>query len=128
MANGIVLNTISYHGAGAIEEIPGELECRGCKKVFVCFGPDLVKFGVTLKVTDLLDAAHIAWSLHPEIKPNPTIQNAQDGVVAFKAAQADSIVTVATAPPWTRPRPSASSSTTPSSPTCARSRARPTPC
>ena len=94
MANRIVLNTISYHGAGAIKEIPGEIERRGFKKVFVCTDPDLVKFGVAAKVTDLLDEAGIAWSLYSEIKPNPTIKNVQDGVEAFKAAEADSIVTI----------------------------------
>ena len=94
MANRIVLNTISYHGAGAIKEIPGEIERRGFKKVFVCSDPDLVKFGVVSKVTDLLDAANIAWSLYSEIKPNPTIKNVQDGVEAFKAAEADCIVTI----------------------------------
>ena len=94
MSNRIVLNTISYHGSGAIKEIPGELERRGFKKVFVCSDPDLVKFGVTTKVTNLLDEAGIAWSLYSEIKPNPTIKNVQDGVEAFKAAEADSIVTI----------------------------------
>ncbi|MGI6754891.1 MAG: lactaldehyde reductase [Atopobiaceae bacterium] len=94
MANRIVLNTISYHGKGAIQEIPGELSRRGFKKVFVCTDPDLVKFGVAAKVTDLLDQAHIAWSLYSDIKPNPTIKNVQDGVAAFKAAAADSIVTI----------------------------------
>ena len=94
MANRIVLNTISYHGQGAIKEIPGEIQRRGYTKVFVCSDPDLVKFGVTAKVTDLLDEAGIAWSLYDEIKPNPTIQNVQDGVEAFKAAEADCIVTV----------------------------------
>ena len=94
MANRIVLNTISYHGSGAIQEIPGEISRRGYKKVFVCSDPDLVKFGVTKKVTDLLDEAGIAWSLYDEIKPNPTIQNVQDGVAAFKAAETDSIVAV----------------------------------
>ena len=94
MANRIVLNTISYHGAGAIKEIPGEIERRGFKKVFVCTDPDLVKFGVVSKVTDLLDEANIAWSLYSEIKPNPTIKNVQDGVEAFKAAEADCIVTI----------------------------------
>ena len=73
MANRFVLNTISYHGSGAIKEIPGELQRRGYKKIFVCSDPDLVKFGVTAKVTDELDAAGIAWSLYSEIKPNPTI-------------------------------------------------------
>ena len=94
MANRIVLNTISYHGAGAIKEIPGELTRRGYKKVFVCTDPDLVKFGVAAKVTDLLDEAGIAYSVYSDIKPNPTIQNVTDGVEAFKAAEADSIVTI----------------------------------
>lgn len=94
MANRIVLNTISYHGAGAIAEIPGELQRRGYKKVFVCTDPDLVKFGVAAKVTDLLDEAGIAYSVYSDIKPNPTIQNVTDGVKAFKAAEADSIVTI----------------------------------
>ena len=94
MSNRIVLNTISYHGSGAIKEIPGELERHGCQKVFVCSDPDLVKFGVTAKVTDLLDEAGIAWSLYSEIKPNPTIHNVQDGVQAFAKAGADSIVTI----------------------------------
>ena len=94
MANCIVLNTISYHGAGAIKEIPGELQRRGYKKVFVCTDPDLVKFGVSTKVTDLLDEAGIAYSVYSDIKPNPTIQNVVDGVEAFKAAEADSIVTI----------------------------------
>ena len=94
MTNRIVLNTISYHGAGAIAEIPGELQRRGYKKVFVCTDPDLVKFGVAAKVTDLLDEAGIAYSVYSDIKPNPTIQNVTDGVEAFKAAEADSIVTI----------------------------------
>ena len=94
MANRIVLNTISYHGAGAIKEIPGELARRGYKKVFVCTDPDLVKFGVSTKVTDLLDEAGIAYSIYSDIKPNPTIKNVVDGVEAFKAAEADSIVTI----------------------------------
>ena len=92
MANRFVLNNISYHGSGAINEIPGEITRRGFKKAFVCSDPDLVKFGVTAKVTDLLDAAGIPWSLYSEIKPNPTIKNVQDGVEAFKASGADVIV------------------------------------
>lgn len=71
MANRFVLNTISYHGSGAIKEIPGELQRRGYKKIFVCSDPDLVKFGVTAKVTDELDAAGIAWSLYSESSPTP---------------------------------------------------------
>ena len=94
MADRIVLNTISYHGAGAIKEIPGEIQLRGYKKVFVCSDPDLVKIGVTAKVTDLLDEAGIDHALYSEIKPNPTIQNVVDGVEAFKAAGADCIVTI----------------------------------
>ena len=94
MASRIVLNTISYHGHGAIENIVPELTARGYKKAFVCSDPDLIKFGVTKKVTDLLDAAGFAYSVYSEIKPNPTIQNVQDGVAAFKAAGADCIVTI----------------------------------
>ncbi len=94
MADRIVLNTISYHGKGAIDEIPGEIRRRGYQKAFVCSDPDLVKFGVTAKVTDKLDAAGIAWSLFDGIKPNPTIQNVQDGVAAYKKSGADCIVTV----------------------------------
>ena len=92
--NRFVLNNISYHGSGAIKEIPGELERRGYKKAFVCSDPDLVKFGVVAKVTDLLDEAGIAWELYSEIKPNPTIKNVQDGVEAYKASGADCIVTI----------------------------------
>ncbi|HQE69789.1 MAG TPA: lactaldehyde reductase, partial [Atopobiaceae bacterium] len=94
MANRFVLNNISYHGKGAINEIAGEIARRGFKKAFICTDADLVKFGVTAKVTDLLDAAGIPWSLYSEIKPNPTIKNVQDGVEAFKAAGADVIVTI----------------------------------
>ena len=94
MADRIVLNTISYHGHGAIENIVPELTARGYKKAFVCSDPDLIKFGVTKKVTDLLDAANFAYSVYSEIKPNPTIANVQDGVAAFKAAEADCIVTI----------------------------------
>ncbi|MEE3481133.1 MAG: lactaldehyde reductase [Lachnospiraceae bacterium] len=94
MANRIVLNTVSYHGKGAIEEIPGIAEREGFTKVFVCSDPDLIKFGVTAKVTDLLDKAKISYSVYSEIKPNPTIQNVKDGVAAFKAAGADSIIAI----------------------------------
>ena len=94
MADRIVLNTISYHGHGAIENIVPELTARGYKKAFVCSDPDLLKFGVTKKVTDLLDAAGFAYTVYSEIKPNPTIANVQDGVAAFKAAEADCIVTI----------------------------------
>lgn len=94
MANRIVLNTVSYHGKGAVEEIPGIAEREGFTKVFVCSDPDIIKFGVTAKVTDLLDKAKISYSVYSEIKPNPTIQNVKDGVAAFKAAGADSIIAI----------------------------------
>ena len=94
MANRFVLNNISYHGSGAIKAVPGEIQRRGFKKAFVASDPDLVKFGVTAKVTDLLDEAGIAWKLFSQIKPNPTIKNVQDGVAAFKASGADCIVAV----------------------------------
>lgn len=92
--NRFVLNNISYHGAGAIKEIPGEIKRRGYKKALVCSDPDLVGFGVTAKVTDELDNEGIAWSLYDRIKPNPTIQNIKDGVAAFKASGADMIVAI----------------------------------
>ena len=94
MADRIVLNTVSYHGSGAIKEIVNIANNKGFQKVFVCSDPDLVKFGVTAKVTDLLDEAGIAYSLYSEIKPNPTIKNVQDGVQAFKDAGADSIIAI----------------------------------
>lgn len=94
MANRIVLNTISYHGKGAIENIVPELTARGFKKAFVCSDPDLIKFNVTKKVTDLLDAASFAYEIYSEIKPNPTIENVQTGVAAFKNSGADCIVAI----------------------------------
>ena len=94
MANRIVLNTISYHGMGAIENIVPELTSRGYTKAFVCSDPDLIKFGVTKKVTDLLDAAGFAYAVYSDIKPNPTIENVQHGVAAYQASGADSIVTI----------------------------------
>ena len=94
MANRIVLNTISYHGKGAIAEIPDLVQARGYQKVFVCTDPDLVKFGVAGKVTALLDEAKIAYEVYSDIKANPTIENVQNGVAAFKAAKADCIVAI----------------------------------
>lgn len=88
------LNETSYHGKGAIEAIPEEIKNRGCKKVFVASDPDLVKFGVTAKVTDLLDKAGIGYVLYSNIQPNPTIENVQSGVQAFKDAEADVIVAI----------------------------------
>jgi lactaldehyde reductase len=94
MANRIVLNTISYHGQGAIENIVPELTARDRKKVFVATDADLLKFGVTQKVTALLDEAGIAYDVYSDIKPNPTIENVQSGVAAFKKAGADCIIAV----------------------------------
>ncbi len=92
--NRFVLNETSYHGKGAINAIPEEIAARGFKKVLVVSDPDLVKFGVSQKVTALLDAAGIAYAMFSEIKANPTIENVQAGVAAFKAAGADSIVAI----------------------------------
>lgn len=89
-----MLNETSYHGAGAIKAVPEEIKARGFKKVFVASDPDLVKFGVTKKVTDLLDEACIEYVLYSNIKPNPTIENVQTGVAAFKEAGADCIVAI----------------------------------
>ena len=89
-----MLNETSYHGAGAIKAVPEEIKARGFKKAFVASDPDLVKFGVTKKVTDLLDEAGIEYALYSNIKPNPTIENIQTGVAAFKEAGADCIVAI----------------------------------
>ena len=94
MANRIVLNTISYHGKGAIGEIANEIKARGYKHAFVCSDPGLLKFGVTAKVTDLLDGAKIPYTLYSDIKPNPTIENVQHGVKAFGASGADCIIAI----------------------------------
>ena len=94
MANRIVLNEISYHGAGAIREIPGEVKGRGLTKAFVCSDPDLVKFKVTDKVLDVLKEAGLSYELYSDIKPNPTIENVQTGVAAFKASGADYIIAI----------------------------------
>jgi len=94
MANRIVLNPISYHGKGAIESIVPEVQSRGLKKAFICSDPDLLKFGVTKKVTDLLDAAGCAYEIYSNIKPNPTIENVQTGVAAYQASGADYIIAI----------------------------------
>ena len=94
MANKIVLNETSYHGAGAIKEITVEAKNRGFGKAFVCSDPDLVKFNVTSKVTDLLKAENMDFEAYSEIQPNPTIENVQGGVAAFKKAGADYIIAI----------------------------------
>ena len=94
MANRIVLNETSYHGAGAIAEIANEAKTRAFKKAFVCSDPDLIKFGVTKKVTDVLDNAGLAYEIYSNIKPNPTIENVQTGVAAFKKSDADYLIAI----------------------------------
>ncbi len=94
MSNRFVLNETSYHGAGAINDIAPEVKGRGFKKCFVCSDPDLIKFGVTKKVTDVLDGASIPYEIYSEIKPNPTVENVKSGVAAFKASGADCIIAI----------------------------------
>jgi lactaldehyde reductase len=94
MANRISLNQTSYHGAGAINEVVNEINAHGFKKAFVASDPDLIKFGVTGKVTDLLDKASIPYDVYSDIKPNPTIENVKNGVEAFKKSGADCIVAI----------------------------------
>ena len=94
MSYRIVLNETSYHGSGAINNIAEEAKKRGYKKAFLCSDPDLVKFGVTKKVTDGLEKANLKYTLYSDIKPNPTIENVQNGVKAYKESGADYIVAV----------------------------------
>ena len=94
MANRFVLNETSYHGKGAIKEIVNEAKNRCFAKALVCSDPDLLKFGVTKKVTDLLDEAGLAYDIYSDIKPNPTIENVQNGVKALKAAGADYLIAI----------------------------------
>lgn len=94
MVNRFVLNGISYHGKGAIQEIPGIIKSKGLKKAFIASDPDLVKFGVTKKVTDLLDENGMEYVIYSDIKPNPTIENVKNGVQAYKDSGADYMITI----------------------------------
>ena len=94
MANRFVLNETSYHGKGAIESIADEAKGRGFKMAFICSDPDLLKFGVTKKVTDVLDKAGLDYEIYSDIKANPTIENCQHGVKAFKASGADYLIAI----------------------------------
>lgn len=94
MANRFILNETSYHGSGAIREIVTEVKARGFKKAMVYSDPDLIKFGVTKKVTDLLDAANLDYVVYSDIKPNPTIENVQSGVKALQEAKADYMIAI----------------------------------
>ena len=94
MVNRIMLNETSYHGAGAIAEIANEAKAHGFTKAFVCSDPDLIQFKVTTKVTDVLDKEGLAYEIYSDIKANPTIENVQNGVAAFKASKADYIIAI----------------------------------
>ena len=94
MANRILLNETSYHGSGAIQEIATEAKAHGFKKALVCSDPDLIKFGVTAKVTDILDKNGLEYELYSEIKPNPTIDNVKHGVETFKKSGADYLIAI----------------------------------
>ena len=94
MVNRFVLNAISYHGKGAISEIPGIIQAKGFKKAFIATDPDLVKFGVSKKVTDLLDAAGLDYEVYSDIKPNPTIAIVKNGVEAYKKSGAEYMITI----------------------------------
>ena len=94
MANRIMLNETSYHGSGAIEEIAAEAKAHGFKKALVCSDPDLIKFGVTAKVTDILDKNGLEYEIYSEIKPNPTIDNVKHGVETFKKSGADYLIAI----------------------------------
>lgn len=94
MANRIVLNQTSYHGAGAVAEIAGEIKSRGFKKAFLCTDPDLIKFGVASKVTKVLEENDFPYEIYSEIKANPTVDNVQNGVAAYKASGSDYIIAV----------------------------------
>ena len=94
MANRIVLNNVSYHGKGAIQEIPNIVKPLGYKKAFIASDPDLVKFGITAKITDILDANGMEYVVYSNIKPNPPIENVQTGVEAYKQSGADYMITI----------------------------------
>lgn len=94
MANRIVLNETSYHGSGAVQEIPGEVKRRGFQKAFLASDPDLIKFNVTSKITKILEENGMDYEIYSDIKPNPTIENVQTGVEAFKSSGADYIIAV----------------------------------
>ena len=94
MVNRIVLNETSYHGSGAIKEIVNEVKGRNLKKAFVCSDPDLIKFNVTTKVTNILEESNLEYEIYSNIKPNPTIENVQNGVNAYKKSNADYIIAI----------------------------------
>ncbi len=105
MANRIVLNPVSYHGAGAVKEIGGELSRRGFKRAFIASGRHVVKSGEIKKITDVLDEIGVAYTFFTDIKPNPSIENVQNGVKAFQEFNADCIIAVGGARVCRRPLP-----------------------
>ena len=94
MANRIVLNPVSYHGAGAVKEIGSELSRRGYKRAFIASGRHVVKSGEIKKITDVLDEIGVVYTFFTDIKPNPSIENVQNGVKAFRDFNADCIIAV----------------------------------
>ena len=106
--NRFVLNETSYHGAGAILEIANEAKRRSFKKALLCSDPDLIKFGVTAKVTDILDKEGLPYEIYSNIKANPTIENVQLGVEAFKRQKLTTLSLSVAVPPWIRQRVSVS--------------------
>ena len=112
MANRIVLNETSYHGAGAIREIANEAKARGFKKAFVCSDPDLIKFNVTTKVTKVLEDAGLAYEIYSNIKPNPPLRMSRPALPHSGHPALIISLPLAAVPPWTLPRPLASSSPT----------------
>lgn len=116
MVNRFILNETSYHGAGAINSIPDEIRARGFKKILVVTDPGLLKFGVTSKVTDILDREKISYSVFSSLQANPTITNVKDGVEAFKAFGADALIAVGGGSAMDTSKAIGSSSTTPNLP------------
>ena len=112
MAQRFILNGTSYHGKGAIKEIATEAVARGFKKAFVCSDPDLIKFGVTKKVLDVLDENNLAYEVYSDIKPNPTVENVKTGVRHSRMPVLIILSLSVVVLLWIQPRLSASSSTT----------------
>ena len=107
MANRIMLNETSYHGTGAVKEIATEAKARAFQKAFVCSDPDLIKFGVTAKVTDVLEEAGLAYEIYSDIKANPTIENVNNGVKNLRNPEQIILLRSAAVLPWILPRQSA---------------------
>ena len=94
MVNRFILNELSYFGAGSRKELPAVVERLGFKKALVVTDKGLVQFGVCKMVTDVMDAAGIAYDIYDEVVPNPTVTNVKNGVKAFAEAKADFLVAI----------------------------------